>query len=90
MNSGIYFLLIRNKKKFPLTIRKKEYFFPCGFYIYVGSAQKNLKQRIERHIRREKKKHWHIDYLLEFTKIIEVRILTDQPKEKELFLLKNF
>ena len=90
MNSGIYFLLIRNKKKFSLIIRKKEYFFPYGFYVYVGSAQKNLRQRIERHIRREKKKHWHIDYLLEFTKIIEVKVLTNQPKEKELFFAEDF
>jgi sugar fermentation stimulation protein A len=36
----------------------------------VGSAQKNLTQRIERHKRQRKKLFWHIDYL---TKIAEFR-----------------
>ncbi|MDR1318606.1 MAG: DNA/RNA nuclease SfsA [Treponema sp.] len=35
-----------------------------GWYVYAGSAMKNLSQRISRHLRRvKKKKHWHIDYL---------------------------
>ncbi|MDH3973062.1 MAG: DNA/RNA nuclease SfsA [Deltaproteobacteria bacterium] len=34
-----------------------------GFYIYVGSAMKNLTKRIERHKRLRKNMHWHIDYL---------------------------
>ena len=39
--------------------------FPQGYYYYAGSAQKNLKSRIERHYDLNKNKHWHIDYLLE-------------------------
>jgi sugar fermentation stimulation protein A len=39
--------------------------FGKGFYIYVGSAMKDLTKRIERHRRLTKKKHWHIDYLRE-------------------------
>lgn len=37
--------------------------FPQGYYIYVGSAMKNLQARIDRHRRKTKKTHWHIDYL---------------------------
>jgi sugar fermentation stimulation protein A len=37
--------------------------FEKGYYIYVGSAKKNLSKRIERHRRLRKKMHWHIDYL---------------------------
>jgi Uri superfamily endonuclease len=37
--------------------------FRKGFYVYVGSAMKNLTQRIERHRRRRKKLFWHVDYL---------------------------
>jgi Uri superfamily endonuclease len=33
-------------------------------YAYVGSAQKSLEKRIERHLGRTKRKFWHIDYLL--------------------------
>ncbi len=37
--------------------------FPQGFYLYAGSAKRNLRKRIERHLRRRKTLHWHIDYL---------------------------
>ncbi len=38
--------------------------FKKGYYVYVGSARKNLESRLARHHRRRKKMHWHIDYLL--------------------------
>jgi sugar fermentation stimulation protein A len=34
-----------------------------GFYVYVGSAAKNLTARLKRHRRLTKKAFWHIDYL---------------------------
>jgi sugar fermentation stimulation protein A len=37
--------------------------FEAGFYLYVGSAQKNLTQRLERHRRERKNLFWHVDYL---------------------------
>ena len=37
--------------------------FRRGYYIYVGSAMRNLSPRIARHMRTRKKLHWHIDYL---------------------------
>ena len=37
----------------------------AGWYVYVGSARRNLNARIARHHRTGKKLHWHIDYLLE-------------------------
>ena len=36
-----------------------------GLHIYVGSAQNNLEKRVQRHFKMNKKKHWHIDYLLD-------------------------
>jgi Uri superfamily endonuclease len=36
-----------------------------GTYVYVGSAQTNLEQRVKRHLRKEKRLFWHIDYLLD-------------------------
>ena len=38
--------------------------FAPGAYAYVGSARGGLAARIARHARREKRRHWHIDYLL--------------------------
>ena len=48
--------------------------FPKGLYAYVGSAQGNLEQRVKRHLRREKRRFWHVDYLLgnDAAKVIEV------------------
>ena len=40
-------------------------YFPAGSYTYVGSAMSGFKPRLKRHLRAEKKRHWHIDYLLE-------------------------
>ncbi|MHA1675066.1 MAG: GIY-YIG nuclease family protein [Promethearchaeota archaeon] len=41
--------------------------FQSGFYLYVGSAMGGrLFQRVHRHIKtsKDKKIHWHLDYLL--------------------------
>lgn len=37
---------------------------PAGWYIYTGSARRNLRARVERHLRRDKPRRWHIDWLL--------------------------
>ncbi|MDR2240657.1 MAG: GIY-YIG nuclease family protein [Zoogloeaceae bacterium] len=38
--------------------------FPAGRYVYTGSARRNLEARIARHLRKEKRLRWHIDWLL--------------------------
>jgi Uri superfamily endonuclease len=44
--------------------RLGRFMFPAGRYVYTGSAKRNLEARIERHLRQEKRLHWHIDWLL--------------------------
>ncbi len=56
--------------------------FKKGYYVYVGSAQNGLEARIDRHLRDEKKTHWHIDYLLKESEIIKIYI-SDGDKEEE-------
>lgn len=34
-----------------------------GYYLYCGSAQGGLLPRLARHMRRDKKVHWHVDRL---------------------------
>ncbi|MCX6662111.1 MAG: GIY-YIG nuclease family protein [Euryarchaeota archaeon] len=46
--------------------------FQKGCYVYVGSALNGLERRIQRHLRKQKKMHWHIDYLLPFTEVVDV------------------
>jgi sugar fermentation stimulation protein A len=46
--------------------------FAPGWYVYAGSAQKNLSRRVNRHLRKiRKQKHWHIDYLTPFAKTLK-------------------
>jgi adenylylsulfate kinase len=62
---GIYILLISVTKDISVNIGVLgSRNFQKGFYAYVGSAQNNLEKRVERHLRRAKRKFWHIDYLL--------------------------
>ena len=37
--------------------------FERGYYTYVGSARRGMRSRVARHLAREKKKRWHIDWL---------------------------
>jgi sugar fermentation stimulation protein A len=39
--------------------------FPRGMYIYTGSALSSLEGRIGRHLGKEKKMKWHMDFFLE-------------------------
>jgi Uri superfamily endonuclease len=73
--------------------------FKKSYYIYAGSALNGLDQRIQRHLRKQKKMHWHIDYLLNHAKIVNVFYKQSQVKEecfiaktleKELFILSDF
>ncbi len=38
----------------------------------VGRALNGLEERINRHLRRNKRDSWHIDYLLEYSKILGI------------------
>ena len=80
---GSYILLIELKKDGYIHFDKKhKTFFKKGFYIYVGSALNGLEQRIQRHLRSNKKKHWHIDYLLQSAKITEVFYKESNDREE--------
>ena len=51
--------------------------FKEGDYIYIGSAKGCLEARLRRHLRKDKKIYWHIDYLLKSkkTKILQIWII---------------
>lgn len=74
-DKGTYVLVIHLAKtqkikpgKLPETLYKK------GTYLYVGRARSGLQARIERHLRHQKKRHWHIDYLLQKAEIRDIWI----------------
>ncbi len=39
--------------------------FETGTYIYAGNARRGFDARIRRHLSKEKRFHWHVDYLLD-------------------------
>ncbi len=70
---GSYVLLIELTEEQTITIGSlKAIYFPRGYYAYVGSAMGWFKSRLNRHLRSNKKPHWHIDYLLEKASISEI------------------
>lgn len=59
--------------------------FPRGYYVYTGSAKRNMKARIARHLRKKgKRMRWHIDYLLRHGGVIGVRLYHGPRSECEL------
>ncbi|MDP6635148.1 MAG: GIY-YIG nuclease family protein [Phycisphaerae bacterium] len=64
MDSGIYIAIFRLDESREIRIgRLGAFTFDAGMWLYVGSAQRNLQARLDRHGRRGKKLRWHIDYL---------------------------
>lgn len=93
---GTYALAIEIEKDINLQIgRLGRFKFPAGFYLYIGSAQNNLEKRIQRHLRKEKKLFWHIDYLLNSPQVKARRIWARKGRwecslAKKMILDKRF
>ncbi|MDH7507093.1 MAG: GIY-YIG nuclease family protein [Candidatus Thermoplasmatota archaeon] len=97
---GSYILIIKLEEDKKIQIGKLgEIFFKNGFYVYVGSALNGIEQRINRHLRKNKKKHWHIDYLLDYAKVIEILYKESRTRlecniaeifDKQLFSISGF
>lgn len=70
---GIYALIVHLEDDKNITVGKLgKMDFKRGYYVYIGSALNSLEGRINRHRRKEKKLRWHIDYLLEKAKVVDV------------------
>jgi len=80
---GIYILIINVKKDISIEVGALvKINFKKGKYAYIGSAQNNLKKRIQRHLSKDKKKRWHIDYLL-MTPGVKVESVHYQEAKKD-------
>ena len=70
---GSYVLVLHLSQDRRLEVGKLGRFeFPSGYYLYFGSALNGLAGRIRRHLRREKKLHWHIDFLTAVAPVVQV------------------
>lgn len=64
---GSYIVILRLKKDEKISVGNLgDIRFKKGYYLYAGSAKRNLSQRIARHQRKRKKLFWHIDYLRQY------------------------
>lgn len=73
-SSGIY-LLIMSLEEDNIVIETKsrrKFNFTKGYYVYVGSAMSGLRSRISRYFKKIEKKHWHIDYIIPYMKILKI------------------
>ena len=86
---GSYILLIELPEQQSILVGKlNSITFPKGFYAYVGSAMGGFKARIGYHLRRKKNSRWHIDYLLERAKVLEI-ILCETEERVECILAQS-
>jgi sugar fermentation stimulation protein A len=64
---GSYILILRLKKDEKISVGNLgDLHLKKGYYLYAGSAKRNLSQRIARHERKRKNLFWHIDYLRQY------------------------
>lgn len=84
MMKGVYVLIISVSKDIRVNVGALgSVNFEKGLYAYVGSAQNNLETRIKRHLRKVKRKFWHIDYLLENEFVDVVKVLYEEAEKSE-------
>jgi sugar fermentation stimulation protein A len=63
-DSGVYMLVLHLPEATSLPVAALgDVRFKRGWYVYVGSAQRCLTRRLERHLRLRKNHHYHIDFL---------------------------
>lgn len=79
---GAYVLILRFPLDLSITIGSLGTFvFAKGTWLYVGSAMGNgstsLERRVRRHFQTRKNIHWHIDYLLFETALLEAAIIVE-------------
>lgn len=75
-----------NKDTHAIPIGKLGQFnFQQGYYVYVGSAKRNITARIDRHLRIDKKMRWHIDYLRPYLTVESVQSFPEEDGECKLY-----
>ncbi len=85
---GSYFLVIRLGEGKVIHTKGKTFKLKPGYYVYVGSAMNSLEKRVARHFRKEKRLHWHIDYLLKEAELLRAYLIPSNVKLEEKLSLE--
>jgi len=80
---GAYFLVIHLPEESEITTKGRRFFLKDGYYVYVGSAMNSLEKRVARHFRRQKKLHWHIDFLLKDAELLRAYMIPSEERLEE-------
>jgi len=88
---GTYLLLLHISEDITIDRRGQTIELSKGIYIYVGSAfgAGGLASCLHRHVRKQKKKHWHIDQVTmhRASETIGIAISINQKNECNLYKL---
>jgi Uri superfamily endonuclease len=82
-SKGTYVLVFEAKTEQKVQVGKQGVIdLKPGFYAYIGSAfgPGGLKSRIGRHLKKNKKLKWHIDYVREYLDVVDMYY--SESKEK--------
>lgn len=85
--NGVYTLITFLSREVCLNVGKLGVQrFPKGYYTYTGSAlgkgASNLRRRVSRHLRKEKRNFWHIDFLLANENVTITAVVAAQTSKK--------
>lgn len=84
VDGGIYLVIFQLERSQTITIgRLGRSPFRAGHYLYVGSAQRNMRSRLARHARRRKPLRWHIDYLAARARFVGALMMIGGDKSLE-------
>jgi Uri superfamily endonuclease len=88
---GTYVLLLFLERDKEIVVgrrrRSSSILFRAGYYAYVGSAHGpgGLRSRINRHLMKDKKSVWHIDYLRQEAVPVEVWMNVHETKREKIW-----
>ena len=81
--TGAYLILVHLKKEQTLRIgRLGRILFARGNYAYVGSAMAGLEARVARHLRKQKRVKWHIDFLLRKAEVLGAALFPSKRRNE--------
>ncbi|WP_010477472.1 GIY-YIG nuclease family protein [Thermococcus zilligii] len=85
---GSYLLVIRLDGDRKIKTKAREFPLKKGYYVYVGSAMNSLEKRVRRHFSKEKRPHWHIDYLLMEAELLRAYLIPSGERLEEKLSLE--
>ena len=87
---GSYVLLVHLPATQTITVgHLGDVRFPGGHYAYVGSAMGGFSARLNHHLRRTVRPHWHIDYLRDKASVTGI-VLCEAEQRNECAIAQAF